>query len=187
MKNINRLIEEIRKFLKEKSNKKAKESWRKFVPTSEKVYGVYLAEINKIVPKYKSGGFKLAEKLWESKYVEEKILAAKIFGRICKQNPNLTLKLINKFVNNIANWAVCDTLATQGIRPIAKIKQREIFELSRKLVKSKNLWKKRFGIVLLINFKKEKPLRKEIDAIIKQIKDNDEYYVKKASEWLRKD
>jgi len=33
-------LTEIGKFLKEKSNDKAKESWRKFVPTSEKVYGV---------------------------------------------------------------------------------------------------------------------------------------------------
>jgi hypothetical protein len=38
---------EIRKFLKEKS----KESWRKFVPFSEKVYEVYLTEINKIIDK----------------------------------------------------------------------------------------------------------------------------------------
>ena len=38
---------EIRKFLKEKSNNKAKENFRRFVPTSEKVHGVYLSEINK--------------------------------------------------------------------------------------------------------------------------------------------
>jgi len=177
---------EIRNFLKEKLNNKAKESWRKFVPTSEKVYGVYLAEINKIVSKYTSGGFKLVEDLWKSGYLEEKILAAKILGEICKKDPEKTLKLIKKFVDDIVDWAVCDTLATQGIRPIAKIKQKEIFELSKKLVKSENPWKRRFGIVLLINFKKEKSLRKEIEAIIKQVENDKEFYVKKAIDWIKR-
>ncbi|RLG20625.1 hypothetical protein DRN74_05025 [Candidatus Micrarchaeota archaeon] len=179
-------LTEIRRFLERESNDKAKESWRKFVPTSEKVYGVYLAEINKIVPKYVSGGFKLVEELWESGYLEERILAAKILGKICKKDPEKTLDLIKKFVDDIVDWAICDTLATQGIRPIAKIKQKEIFELSRKLVKSESLWKRRFGIVLLINFKKEKSLRKEIESIIKQAENDKEYYVKKAIDWIKR-
>lgn len=183
---IMKQLTEIRKFLKEKSNDKAKESGRKFVPTSEKVYGVYLAEINKIVSKYTSGGFELVEELWKSGYLEERILAAKILGKICKKDPEKTLELIKNFVDDIGDWAVCDTLATQGIRPIAKIKQKDIFELSRKLVKSKNLWKRRFGIVLLINFKKEKSLRKEIEAIIQQVENDKEYYVKKAVDWIKR-
>jgi len=187
MRDTNQLITEIRKFLKEKSDNKARESWRKFVPTSEKVYGVYLTEINKIVSKYVSGDFKLVKELWKSGYLEERLLAAKILGKICKKDPEKTLELIKKFIGDIENWALCDTLATQGIREIAKIKQKEIFELSRKLIKSKNLWKRRFGIVLLINFKKERSLRKEIDAIIKQMENDNEYYVKKAVEWLKKE
>jgi len=179
-------LKEIRNFLKEKSNNKAKESWRKFVPTSEKVHGTYLAEINKVVSKYVSGGFKLVEELWKNGYLEERILAAKILGKICKKDPKKTLDLIKKFVDDIADWAVCDTLATQGIRPITKIKQKDIFKLSKKLIKSKNLWKRRFGIVLLINFKKEKLLRKEIEIIIKQVENDEEYYVKKAVDWIKR-
>jgi len=180
-------LTEIRKFLKEKSNNKARGSWRKFVPTSEKVYGVYLSEINKIVSKYKSNGFKLVERLWNSGYLEERILAAKILGKICKQNPELTLMLINKFVNDIQDWAVCDTLAIQSIRPITNIKQKEIFELSKKMVKSENLWKRRFGIVLLINFSKDKNLKKEIKEIIKNVENDKEHYVKKAVDWIRRE
>ena len=179
-------LTEIRKLLKEKSDDKAKESWRKFVPTSEKVYGVYLAEINKIVSKYVSGGFRLVEELWRSSYLEERILAAKILGKLCKKDPEKTLELIKEFVNDLEDWAVCDTLATQGIRSIAKIKQKEIFEFSKKLMKSKNSWRKRFGIVLLINFKKQKSLRKDIESIIRQVENDKEYYVKKAIEWIKR-
>jgi len=179
-------LAEIREFLKKKSNSKAKESWRRFVSESEECYGVYLAEINKIVPKYASCDFKLVEELWRSSYLEEKILAAKILGRICKKDPEKTLKLVESFLNDISNWAVCDTLATQGIKAIAKIKQKEILELSRKLIKSKNPWKRRFGIVLLINFKKDRALRKEIEAILGQVEDDKEYYVKKAIDWIKR-
>lgn len=180
-------LTEIRKFLKEKSSGKAKESWRKFVPASEKVHGVYLYKINKIVSKYKSGGFKLVEKLWDSGYLEERILAAKILGKICKQNPELTLEFLSKFANDITDWAVCDTLATQGIKALTDIKQKEIFELSKRFVKSKNAWKRRFGIVLLINFAKNKSLKKEIKGIVKNTESDKEYYVKKAMNWIERE
>ena len=180
------LLLELKDFLKAKSYDKAKKGWHKFIPTSKKIYGVYLTEINKIVSKYVSGGFKLVEDLWKSGYLEERILAAKILGKICDKNPEKSLKLIKRFVNDVDNWAVCDTLATQGIRVIVKKKQKEFLDLSKKLVRSKNLWHRRFGIVLLINFKKEKSLRKEIESIIKQVENDNEDYVKKAVAWLKR-
>lgn len=179
-------LTEIRRFLRERSNDRVKVNLRKYIPTSEKVYGVCISEINKIVPKYKSGGFKLVEKLWDDECLEERILAAKILGKICNQNPELTLKLITKFANDIRDWAVCDTLATQGIRAIANIKQKEILELSRELIKSENPLKKRFGIVLLINFVGDKNLRSEIKEIIRSVENNREHYVRKALNWIKR-
>ncbi len=131
-------LTEIRKFLKERSNEKAKESWKKFIPTANKIYGVYISEINKLVSRYNSCDFKLVEKLWNSGYLEERILAAKILGKIGKENPDLAFKLVEKFSKDIKDWATCDTLATQGIRGIIKAKQKEIIALSRKLINSKN-------------------------------------------------
>ena len=150
-------IAEVRRLLRSKSSKKAKESYKKFV-----------------------------ERLWKGEYLEEKILAAKILGGICNKNPDLTMKLVKKFVKDIDNWAVCDVLATQGIRKIAKVKQDEIIAFSKKLVKSKNIWERRFGIVLLLNYKKDKSLRKEIRNIIKYVEKDKEYYVKKAVDWIKR-
>ncbi len=178
-------LNEIRDFLKKKSNEKARESWKKFVPNAKKVYGVYLSDINKIVSKYKLGGFELVKKLWQDGYLEERILAAKILGRIAKEDPEKTLELIRKFVNDIDNWAVCDTLATQGIKSITGIKKDEIIEFSKKLIKSRNPWKQRFGIVLLVNFKKDPRMKKVVEGLLKLVK-NDDYYVKKAVDWVRR-
>ena len=74
------------------------------MPNCEKIYGVYLSEVNKIVNKYKSGGFELVKKLWRVGRLEERILAVKILGKISKKDPGLTLKLIKQFVEDIKDW-----------------------------------------------------------------------------------
>jgi len=176
---------EIRKILKNKSSEKDKDSILKFAPTVKKLYGVKVAILNELVKRIKELDFELVEKLWKSGIFEERLLASKILGKICKTNPTKTLTLIKKFSNDISDWVVCDTLATQGIRSIINLKQKEFFDLSKKLVKSKNLWQRRFGLVILINFTKDKDFRQEIKEILKSVKDEKEPYVKKAIIWLK--
>jgi len=109
---------EIRKILKNKSSKKSKESTLKFVPTVKKQYGVKVAVLNELVKQIKEPDFELIEKLWKSGIFEERLLASKILGKICKTNPTKTLKIIQKFSKDISDWVVCDTLATQGIEAL---------------------------------------------------------------------
>ena len=183
---MSKQLEEIKKALRKKSNKKVKISCQKFVPTSQKVYGVRVPELNKLAARYKSAGFELVEELWNSGAFEEKLLASKILGKICKKDPERTLKIIEKFSKGISDWAVCDTLATQGIREIAGLKQEEILETSKKLIRSKNPWERRFAIVLLINLAKDRNLKKELNGIMEYVKNDNEHYVKKAVEWLKR-
>lgn len=179
-------LSEIQKILQTKANEKVKASFQKFIPSSQKVYGVKVPELNLLAIKYKIAGFGLVEELWKSGTFEEELLATKILGKICKKVPKKTLQLVEKFAREIADWAVCDTLATQGVRGITKIKQKEIFGISKKLVQSKNFWERRFAVVLLINFAKDKSLTKEIKEIIKNVESDKEYYVKKAVEWVKR-
>jgi len=179
------MIDEIRARLRQNANEKSKKNIQKFISSSEKTYGVKVPVLNNLVKEYKSGGFPIVKNLWRSEYFEEKLLASKILGEICKRNPDKTMKLVEKFSDDIKDWAVCDTLATQGIRKITKEKQKEIFALSEKLVKRKNKWKIRFGIVLLINYAKNKKLKSRIKKIILKVK-SDEYYVKKALDWINR-
>ena len=177
---------EIQKILRSRSSENVKKSFEKFIPSEQKIYGVKVPQLNELAKKFKKCGFELVEELWRAGAFEEKLLASKILGKICKKGPNRTLKLVKRFSREIRDWAVCDTLATQGIRGIAKIKKDEIFAISEKLIKSKNFWQKRFAIVLLINFAKEKSLRKDIERIIKTVENDKEYYVRKAVEWIKR-
>lgn len=178
---------EIQNWLKEKSDEKVKASFQKFIPGSEKIYGVKVPMLNELAGKYKAGSFPLVEELWKSGAFEEKLLASKILGEVCKKDAEKTMELLEKFSKDVCDWAVCDTLTTQGIRGIAKEKQGEIFALSRKSVSSKNFWKRRIALVLLINFKKEKELHSEILGIVAKVEDDKEHYVKKAVEWVKRE
>ena len=178
-------LKEIRRILKNKSSKKAKESTKKFVPTIKKYYGTRAWVVNEILKNIKELDSKLVEQLWKSGFFEEQLLASKALGKFCLINPDKTLKLIRRFSKDIVDWAICDTLATQGVRKILKTKQKEIFKISKELIKSNNLWQRRFALVLLINYQKDKKLRKEIKNIMKQVQNDQEYYVKKALIWLK--
>jgi len=178
---------EIRKALKNQANGKVRESTKKFNPTVKRNYGVKLPVLNDLANRFKGGGFRIVEALWKSGIFEEQLLAAKILGKICKSNPEKSLSLIKKFVKEISDWAVCDTLATQGIRKIAKIKQKEIFKLSERLINSPNLWQRRFALVILINYAKDRKLRNQIKKFIKLVENEKEYYVRKAINWLEKE
>src|SRR3989344_529094 len=149
---MKQILFKIQNILESKSDEQVKKSVLKFVPTSENSYGVKLPELNELVKKYSHHGTDLVEELWKSGRYEEKILAAKILSKICNDDSEKTLTLVEKFSSKISDWSVCDTLATQSIRGISKIKKKEIFNLSCKFVKSKNLWQRRFGLVLLINY-----------------------------------
>jgi 3-methyladenine DNA glycosylase AlkD len=177
-------LKEIRKILLQHAGES--KTTREFVPTIKKFYGIKIQLLDELAKKYSYAGFKLVEKLWESEIHEEQILAAKILGRICREGPEETLKLVRKFANKISDWAVCDTLGTQGIRKIAKSKQKEIFNLSQTLIKSKNFWKRRFALVLLINFTKRTECKPKILEILGRVENDKEHYVKKAVKWVKR-
>lgn len=181
-----RLLREIRSVLKGKADPSAKVAFQKLVPTSQNVYGVRMPVLNKLAKQFMSGGFELVEGLWSAETFEEKMLSAKILGKICKSDPERSLSLLSKFSNEIYDWAICDTLATQGIRGIVKSRRREVFDLARGFVRSELMWQRRLGIVLLTNYAKEDGLKKEIQEIIRPLEKENEHYIKKAMTWIER-
>jgi 3-methyladenine DNA glycosylase AlkD len=180
------LLKQIQKELKDHSTPEAKAVAMRFVPNAEKIYGIRTPVLNLLAKKYKEGGFELAKELWHSGAFEEKLLAAKLLNVICKKDPLLSLKLVAGFSKDISDWAVCDTLGMQSLKPVAKKIQDQIFELSAKLIKSKNLWERRLSLVIIEVFTKDKSLHPEIIKRIKMLENDEEYYVKKAVVWIKR-
>jgi 3-methyladenine DNA glycosylase AlkD len=180
------LLKQIQKELKDHSTPEAKTAAMKFVPNAEKVYGIRTPVLNLLAKKYKDGGFDLTKELWSSGAFEEKLLAAKLLNVICKKDPLLSLKLVTGFSKDISDWAVCDAVGMQSLKPVSKKIQKEIFDLSAKLVKSKNLWERRLSLVIIEVFTKDKSLHPEIIKRVKMLENDEEYYVKKAVVWIKR-
>lgn len=180
------LFKQVQQELKKHSSREAKAASLKFVPNAKKVYGIRTPALNMLAKKYKEGGFGLVNELWRSGAFEERLLAAKLLNENCKKDPLLSLKLVAGFSKDISDWAVCDAIGMQSLKPVAKQIQKEIFVLSGKLIKSKNLWERRLSLVIIEVFTKDKSLHPEIMKRVKMLENDEEYYVKKAAVWVKK-
>jgi 3-methyladenine DNA glycosylase AlkD len=126
------------------------------------------------------------EELWKAGALEEKVLAVKILGKIAKKDPERSLKLVDLFAKNIGNWAVCDAIGMQGLKPILKTHQKEIFTLAKKYNHSPDFWQRRLSLVLVEWYTRIKELHPEIKKLVKALEKDEEYYVKKAIIWITK-
>jgi 3-methyladenine DNA glycosylase AlkD len=186
--NVHAQLKEIQQQLTKQASPEALAAHVKFVPGAkqQKVYGVRLPVVNELAKQYKTGGFELVEALWKAGALEEKMMAAKILGTIAKKDPEYSLKLVAAFSKDIADWAVCDTLGMQSLKPIVKTHQKEIFELAKKLNPSKNLWQRRLSLVLVEWYTRMPELHPQIMQLIQPLENDPEYYVKKAVVWIKK-
>ena len=99
---ISERVASIKQALTAQSDEKAKSAVRKFIPTSQHVYGVRLPLLNQIVKEHRAGGFELSEALWKSGAFEEKLLAAKLLGSSCKKDPDRALTLAKNLLLRLA-------------------------------------------------------------------------------------
>jgi 3-methyladenine DNA glycosylase AlkD len=180
------LLVQIQKKLKENSSEEARAAHHRFVPGQEKIYGVRMPVLNAMAKEFQAGGFELVNDLWKSGIVEEKILALKILGRIAKKDPARSLKLVQSFSRNIGNWAVCDAMGMQSLKPIVNTHQEEIFTLAEKYNRSTDFWQRRLSLVLVEWYTRKKDLHPRINILVKALEDDEEYYVRKAVAWIRR-
>ena len=177
---------EIQKILTERSNKDNIDFFQVMVPGKQKIYGVKTPVLNELAKKYKGGSFDLANELWNSGSLEEKIIAIKIIEKVGKSHPSQVMILFKQFSKQLDNWAVCDGLGMQFLRGIIKTHQREIFDLAAKLNRSKDPWQRRLSLVMVEWYTRKGEAHKEIKALVKNLENDNEYYVKKAVVWINR-
>jgi len=179
-------LKDIQIILTTNSSPEARAAHQRFVPGTDKIYGVRMPFINELAGRYKSGGFDLIEALWKAAALEEKLLAVKILGKIAKKDPERSLKTVQMFAENIGNWAVCDAIGMQGLKPILKTNDKQIFTLAKKYNQSADFWQRRLSLVLVEWYTPVKEKHPEIKKLVSNLEDDDEYYVKKAVVWIKK-
>ena len=186
MHNINTQLQAIQRTLQQQASNAVQEANNKFVPGSKKVYGVPNPFLNTLAKQFKTGGFDLVKALWASGAYEEKMIALKMLGCIAKKDAPQSLQLVQVFSTGIDNWAICDTMGMQSLKPVVKTHQQEIFALAKKFNSSKNMWQRRLSLVLVEYYTRDKTLLPQINGLVSALENDEEYYVKKAVVWIKK-
>jgi 3-methyladenine DNA glycosylase AlkD len=179
-------VKEIQRILTEKSDKSSIGFFQIMVPGKQKIYGVKTPALNELAKKYREGSFDLAKELWNCGALEEKIIAIKIIERVGRTDPAMVLVLFKEFSKQIDNWAVCDGLGTQFLRSIVKTHEKKIFDLASKLNRSKDPWQRRLSLVMVEWYTRNGEAHKEIKELVKNLEDDNEYYVQKAVTWIKR-
>ena len=180
-------LRSIQKILVDNSNAAALAAHRKFVPgIAVKIYGVRNPVLNEIARSFKAGGFDLVKELWDAGAFEEKVIAVKMLGMIAKKDPAKALELIQYFAPGIDNWAVCDSMGMQGLKPILKTERKAVFALAKKYNRSSNFWERRLSLVLVEWYTRDPSLHAAINKLIKPLENDPEYYVRKAVVWIKR-
>ena len=179
-------FDEIQKTLTEKSDKASIVFFQMMVPGKQKIYGVKTPILSELAKEYKKDSFDLAQELWNSGALEDKIIAIKIIERIGKTDPAKVLMLFKRFAKQIDNWAVCDGLGMQFLRGIVQTHQKLIFDLAGKLNHSKDPWQRRLSLVMVEWYTRKGDTHKEIKKLVKNVENDKEYYVKKAVVWINR-
>jgi 3-methyladenine DNA glycosylase AlkD len=155
---VSEIVINIRKDLKKNSNKKTKESSKRFFKEEVILYGVKSAIVSKIAKKYfqeikelnKKELFLICEELLKSDYCEEAYIVSNWLPKKIELFEEKDIKIFRKWIDlYINNWAKCDGFCNHTIGDLLETFP-EIMPEIKSWSKSKNKWLKRASAVSLI-------------------------------------
>lgn len=126
---------------------------------------------------YKNNDYELFLNSLPHNYYEENIIHGLVISEI--KNYDLCINYMDKFFPYVDNWAVCD----QTNPKIFKKHKKEVLLKINEWIKSKEVYKIRFGVKTLMNYFLDDDFNKDYLKLPFIIK-NDDYYVKMMIAWF---
>ncbi len=143
---------DVLNFVKSELEKYAEPGYKKFssslIPNINNILGVRLPNLRKIAKTVSKNDWKTFLSNYEEKFMEDTMLKGLVITYL-NEDFYTTLSLVEKFIPKIDNWAVCDTFC-MGLKFFKKDK-KTAFEFLLPYLKSKNEYKLRFGVVVLLS------------------------------------
>jgi 3-methyladenine DNA glycosylase AlkD len=184
----------IRQELRKNADIKIKKSSQWFFKEEVKFYGLRTPDVKKISRKYwkivkdkkKKDIFSLCEKLWQSGFMEESLIACDWSYSLHKNYDLKDFVVFEKWLKlYINNWATCDTFCNHTIGAFIEKYPKYVSNL-KKWTKSKNRWVRRGSAVSLIIPAKKGKFLKEVFEIADSLLLDKEDLVQKGYGWLLK-
>ncbi|MFA9375827.1 MAG: DNA alkylation repair protein [Lachnotalea sp.] len=171
---------EFLKYLKTFSNSEYRNFQSTLLPNAKRILGVKLPILRKLANEISKGNWRSFLELCSNTYYEETTLKGIIIG-MCNVSFMEYTHLIDNFSSIINNWVTCDTFCT-GLKSISNYPS-EFFIYLESLMKSKNPWQIRVGLVTIINFYLNDNYINSILSKIDYVR-QEHYCVKMALAWL---
>ncbi len=190
-----KIVTNIRKDLKKNSDKKTKESSKRFFKEEVLVYGVKSAIVSEIAKKYfkyikelnKKELFLICEELLKSNYCEEAYIVSNWLPKRIDLLEEKDIKIFKKWIDlYINNWAKCDSFCNHTIGDLLEKYPGLINEI-KSWSKSKNKWLKRASAVSLIIPARHGKYLKDVFEISDVLLVDLEDLVQKGYGWLLKE
>lgn len=193
---MEKVIEEIRQILINKIDPKNLASSDRFFKKGEaaKVHGVKISDVSKIAKDSflelknlpKQDIFKLCEKLWQSGYFEESVIACHWAESLHKQYEPADFKTFEHWVHDyLNNWADCDTLCNHTVGTFVMMYPEYIAELKKWATSSKRFVKRAAAVSLIIPARKGLFLNDILEIADMLLLDKDDL-VQKGYGWMLK-
>ncbi len=172
---------EIKEKLFELSDKKYKEFHVGLCPGTNNIIGVRVPILRNYAKElYEEKTWKETIRQIDNEYYEEIMLQGMLIGLAKKEDINIILQFVEKYVPKIDNWAICDVFCA-GLK-ITQKNKKQVWEFIQKYIKSEKEFEVRFAIVMILDyFIDEQYLQKDFQ-IFDSIK-HEGYYVKMAVAW----
>jgi len=178
---------EIKRKLKKLSDKQFAKDIKKYLRSPYEFYGVRVPELRILAKKlYDENNlndfYKVFNKLWYSKYHEERSLAIYALQSYEKEFNLKTWRFIKGKLKDIKTWDQIDILST-GILGKILLKYPKLEKELLMLSKNKDIWIKRASIVSTLPLVKTGKIKLTMKIISNEIQ-NENPYVQKAIGWL---
>ncbi len=167
--------------IKEKANENLVAFNKKIVPdTKYEMIGVKVPDLKEIGKKIATNGEEFEYLLIPKKYYEEYFVSGLAIS-YSNRKYDEKIKLFDKFINCIDNWAICDSVVLAS-KFIGKNKEKSL-EFINKWLKSKKPYIIRVAVVCLLGYY---IVDEYIDYVLQTVKNiqSDDYYVNMAISWL---
>ena len=146
--------QEIKKRLRELSDKEYSEFSGKLIPGSKPLIGVRLPILRdyakSLVKELDWRGLLLES--GEDKYFEEVMIRGMVIGYGCSKSGDIdeALTMLDKFIPMVDNWSVCDSFCVSCT--LFKKHRQQVYEHIQKYIYSEKEFEVRVGLILLLDY-----------------------------------
>ncbi len=191
-----KIVQQIRRALQARSDRKAIEASSRFFKEGEQalVYGIKMPEVRKIGTGFykqlkdfsKQEIFEICEELWKSKYLEEAVVACIFTEALHKNYEPSDFTVFEHWVKNyVNNWADCDTLCNHTVGTFVMMYPEYVNELKKWAKSSKRFVKRASAVTLIIPARKGMFLKDIFEIADILLLDQDDI-VQKGYGWMLK-